>query len=401
MKVVFHRKQVRTRRRHSESSKSLLGAREMSLSRRLLVANETAAYPASVHNCRSRMRRRHKMTDHSLNWNPPMNPASDQKHNRREFCQRSVLAAAGFTFWGAAAAGDQRVSAQESVGSFKQYPPGRYVDVHTHLGQTWNSTDELSATHLLKWMDENDIAQAIVLPLTSPESSSFLLTTDFVLQETKAHRDRLIPFCSVDPRTSYTGGAKGLVAMLKRWVELGAKGFGEHKPGVRIDDPRNMALYAACQELALPVLFHLDEQRNMDSPGLPGLAKALQEHSQTIFIGHGPGWWASISGEVKQSDLAGYPGGPVALGGAIDALMDKYPNLFGDLSAGSGAGAITRDPKFGREFLIRRADRLMFGTDYLSPGQKVPQIDLYRQIDLPADVAAKIYRENARRVLKL
>ena len=56
--------------------------------------------------------------------------------------------------------------------------------------------------------------------------------------------------------------------------------------------------------------------------------------------------------------------------------MDTYPNLYGDLSAGSGAGAIGRDEAFGREFLIRRADRVMFGTDYLSPGQKVPQFEL-------------------------
>ncbi|MBS0261434.1 MAG: amidohydrolase family protein [Planctomycetes bacterium] len=328
-----------------------------------------------------------------------MNPAESVAVNRRDFCQRVLVGAAGLALGSRAC--ERATAAEPAAANGKQYPPGRYVDVHTHLGQTWNSTEPLSATGLLKWMDENDIAQSVVLPLTSPESSSFLLTSDFVLQETKPYRDRLVPFCSVDPRTSYTGGQKGLVSMLKRWVDLGAKGFGEHKPGVKMDDPRNMALYAACQELELPVLFHLDEQRNMDAPGLPGLAKALQEHPKTVFIGHGPGWWASISGEVKQADLAGYPGGPVAPGGAIDTLMEKFPNLFGDLSAGSGAGAITRDPKFGRDFLIRRADRLMFGTDYLSPGQKVPQIDLFRQIDLPAEVASQVFRDNARRVLKL
>jgi hypothetical protein len=87
--------------------------------------------------------------------------------------------------------------------------------------------------------------------------------------------------------------------------------------------------------------------------------------------------------------------------GAIDALMEKYPNLYGDLSAGSGATAISRDPKFGREFLIRRAGRLMFGTDFLSPGQEVPQLALYRQLDLPAEVQARIFRDNARRVMQL
>jgi predicted TIM-barrel fold metal-dependent hydrolase len=81
--------------------------------------------------------------------------------------------------------------------------------------------------------------------------------------------------------------------------------------------------------------------------------------------------------------------------------MEKYPNIYGELSAGSGAGAITRDEKFGREFLIRRADRVMFGTDFLHPGQAVPQLELFAKIDLPADVAAKVFRDNARKLLGL
>jgi predicted TIM-barrel fold metal-dependent hydrolase len=252
-------------------------------------------------------------------------------------------------------------------------------------------------------MDAHKVAQAVVLPLTSPESSSYLLTSEFVLEQTRPFRDRLIPFCSIDPRTSYSGGLKGLVAMLKKWVDAGAKGFGEHKPGVKIDDPRNMLIYAACAELALPLLFHLDNQRNLDAPGLPGLAKALAENPGCNFIGHGPGWWASISGGTTQADLGGYPKGKVAPGGAMDALMEKFPNIFADLSAGSGAGAISRDLDFGREFLIRRQDRILFGTDYLAPPQAVPQFELYEQklADLPAEVKAKIFAGNARKLLGL
>lgn len=279
--------------------------------------------------------------------------------------------------------------------------PGRFVDVHTHLGQTWNTTQPLSAEALLRWMDAHDVAQAIVLPLVSPESSSYPLTSDFVLAETAPYRDRLAPFCSIDPRTSFSGGKKGLVEMLNRYIDAGAKGFGEHKPGVRIDSPQNLALFAACAEVKLPVLLHLDNQRNIDSPGLPGLSKALAENPELPFIGHGPGWWASISRVATQSDLGGYPKGEVSEGGAIDVLMDKHPNLYGDLSAGSGANAIRRDLKFGREFLLRRADRLMFGTDFLSPGQEVPQFALFDELDLPEEVEAKILRENARRVLQI
>ena len=181
--------------------------------------------------------------------------------------------------------------------------------------------------------------------------------------------------------------------MLRRYVDAGARGFGEHKPGVAIDDARNMALYAVCAELKLPVLFHLDNLRNTDAPGLPGLERALKEFPALPFIGHGPGWWASIAGGATAADMAGYPRGTVAAGGAIDRLMDKHENLFGDLSAGSGAGAISRDPAFGREFLVRRQDRLMFGSDFLAPGQDVPQLELFAKIDLPTVAAAKIFRE--------
>jgi predicted TIM-barrel fold metal-dependent hydrolase len=99
--------------------------------------------------------------------------------------------------------------------------------------------------------------------------------------------------------------------------------------------------------------------------------------------------------------MQSYPKGPVTPGGALDALFDRFPNLYGDLSAGSGLNGITRDPEFGRAFLERRQDRLLFGTDYLEPGQAVGQIDLYREIDISAEAKAKIFRENARRVLGL
>ncbi len=313
--------------------------------------------------------------------------------NRRQFNSTAATlclsASSGLNFSNVSAADEK-----------PKLPKGRYVDMHTHLGQTWNSTEVLTAEALLRWMDAHNIAQAIVLPLISPESSSYPLTSDYVLAQTKSYRDRLIPFCSIDPRTSYRGGLKGLVEMLKKYQDAGAKGFGEHKPGIAVDDPRNLRVYEACAEVGLPLLFHLDTQRNTDKPGLPGLEKAIAHAPKCNFIGHGPGWWASISGDVTQSGLGGYPKGKVAPGGAIDRLMEKYPNIFGDLSAGSGANSISRDLDFGREFLIRRQDRIMFGTDYLTPGQNVPQFELFEnKLDLPEDVQQKIYRDNARRLL--
>ena len=278
---------------------------------------------------------------------------------------------------------------------------GPYLDVHTHLGTTWNGDPPLTVEALLRWMDEHNVARAVVLPLVSPESSSYLNLTERALDAARAHPDRLIPFCCVDPRTSYRGGRGGLRTMLEAYVDQGAKGFGEHKAGLPIDDRRMMALYEVCEDLDLPVLFHCDEQRGTDAPGLPGLERVLTAFPNVNFIGHGPGFWASISSDATAKDLGGYPKGPVSPGGALDRLFDAHKNLWGDLSAGSGANAVGRERDFGRSFLLRRADRLLFGTDYLKPGQPVPQFELLASFDLPEEVEAKIYRENAIRLLKV
>ena len=213
--------------------------------------------------------------------------------------------------------------------------------------------------------------------------------------------DRLVPFCCIDPRTSYRYGRKGLVSMLKEYVDQGARGFGEHKVGLPIDDPKMMSVYEACDDLKLPVLFHCDDVRGTDQAGLPGLERILTAFPNVNFLGHGPGFWASISGDVTTAGLGAYPTTKVTPGGALDRLFDAHKNLWGDMSAGSGANAISRDLEFGRSFLLRRADRLLFGTDYLKPGQAVPQFELLAGIELPADVRAKIERENAAALLGL
>ena len=145
----------------------------------------------------------------------PMETTSSKRAtlHRRQFHRRAALATSSLV-----------VAA--NLGWAAPGKASRYVDMHTHLGQTWNSTETLSAEQLLRWMDAHDIAQAVVLPLVSPESSSYPLTADFVLAQTLDHRDRLIPFCSIDPRTSYKGGHQGLVAMLKKYIEMVPRGSG-------------------------------------------------------------------------------------------------------------------------------------------------------------------------------
>jgi len=327
-----------------------------------------------------------------------------QANARREVSRRRfhrTLAGTALSVASGLVGRDQAAGAGPTSRSTAKRPASRYIDVHVHLGQPWNERGPLTAEMLMAWMDAHDIAKAVVLPLISPESWFYPITTSWVLEQTKPHRDRLIPFCAIAPRSVNLGGYKGFIDLLHRYGDAGAKGMGEHKWGGAIDDPRDLELLRACGDAKLPVLFHMDNIRNTDHPGLPGLENVLRQLPNTILIGHAPGWWASISGNVTQQEMGGYPHGPVTPGGAIDRLMDKYSNLYGDLSAGSGANALSRDMDFAKKFLIRRADRLLFGTDYLARQQAVPQFALFDQLDLPPAVRKKIERGNATRLLQL
>ena len=272
--------------------------------------------------------------------------------------------------------------------------------MHVHLGQPWNERGPLTPEMMLRWMDAHEVHQAWVLSLVSPESWFYPITPQWILEQTAPHRDRLIPFCGIDPRAVHLAGVPAKLDILRRYVDAGARGFGEHKWGGPIDDPRNIELFQACAEVNLPILFHLDDKRNTDLPGLPGLERALQAVPNGKFIAHAQGWWSSISGDAQAADFGRYPRTPVVPDGAIDRLMNKYDNIYGDLSANSGANAIRRDLEFGREFMIRRSNRLLFGTDYLADDQRVAQFELFDSLDLPDDVCAKIFRENARKLIK-
>jgi predicted TIM-barrel fold metal-dependent hydrolase len=280
------------------------------------------------------------------------------------------------------------------------------VDCHVHLTQGFyvQEREPITAEHLLHWMDAHGLSHAAVLPLVSPEAFWYPVSTEYVLTETAPHRDRLIPFCAIDPRTLATHLLQQaeVVDMLRRYIDAGAKGFGEHKPQLAIDDPNSMRLYDACAEVGLPVLFHLDNQANFDVPGLPGLARVLKAFPKLVMIGHGKGWWASISGGLRQEDLhVGYPRGPVAPGGAVESLLSDHANLYADLSS-SGAHALLRDKAFGTRFLARWSDRLLFGTDYyLTTQVDFPQFTLFDELDAAPEIRRKVGYENAIRVLRL
>ncbi|MHC3437164.1 amidohydrolase family protein [Natrialbaceae archaeon A-gly3] len=287
-----------------------------------------------------------------------------------------------------------------SAGWDDPYPDLPLVDAHTHLIPAERlGREPLTADQLVAWMDAHGVDRAVVLPLDSPEAYPVTAPTWWVLDRVDAHPDRLIPFCVVDPRR-LVYGEDVLEERIELSVEQGARGLGELKPGLRVDDSRLHTVYELCSRYDLPIIFHADDKAMLDDVGYPALEEVIASYPDIDFVGHAMGWWAHISADVTENDLGGYPDRPVEPGGRVPELLATYDNVYGDLSGGSGWNALARDPSYAQEFLERHHNQLIFGTDYLFPGHEVPNFQLFERFDLERDAWANIRHRNIESLLR-
>jgi predicted TIM-barrel fold metal-dependent hydrolase len=271
-----------------------------------------------------------------------------------------------------------------------------------HVGRLYHfETKPLTPSYLLKFMDANCIEKAALLPIESPEETDYYVTTDYVLNVCKRHPDRFIPFCNMDPRRRSADLTTDFRGILTEYRDRGCRGLGELMAGVYVDDPRMQAIYEVCGELGMPIVFHLDALRDIDEVGLPRYEAMIRKFPKTIFVGHGPHFWAEISADMREEDIGGYPKGKVAAPGAVEKLLSTYSNAYADLSAGSGYNAITRDPDYGGRFLDRFQDKLLFGTDICRRNMTFPMIDHLAGCGLSKAAYGKITSGNAWRLLGL
>ena len=93
-------------------------------------------------------------------------------------------------------------------------------------------------------------------------------------------------------------------------------------------------------------------------------------------------------------------------GGLTDRYLADYPNMYGDLSAGSGLNALTRDEAFTRDFLKRHQDKLVFGSDCSDHDGGGPKcqgsqtIATIRRLAATKAIERKLLYENAKRIFK-
>lgn len=292
-----------------------------------------------------------------------------------------------------------------------------FIDIHVHAiqeetmprpddGRQPLSTPEV----LIQRYHEIGVEKAVILPICTPDSTYIVQSNEEVLRMAARYPGRFIPFCNLDPRICLNDWRAPLEKLLFYFREKGCRGVGEITANLSMLDPRVQNLFRAAEIAGLPVTFHLSPYQGniyglIDDAGLPRLEESLRRYPKLKFFGHSQTFWAEMGANPSMDDRLGYPAGPITEEGRIPQLMRKYPNLYGDLSAGSGCNALTRDRQYAVKFLKEFSDRLFFGTDICAPDTPTPLVDFLLDLrktgEISEDIFRKVARENAIRVLGL
>lgn len=192
--------------------------------------------------------------------------------------------------------------------------------------------------------------------------------------------------------------------VVEKYLKLGACIIGEQKFGVACDDPAMQKLYELAAAYNVPILLHW--QHGTYNHGFDRFHTMLKKYPRVNFIGHAQTWWANIDREYRDDAKNLYPKGKVTAGGLTDRYLRDYPNLYADLSAGSGEGAFKRDPDHARAFLARHQDKLLYGSDCndktgdLAACSGARQLAQVRAFAPSKAAERKILFENARKLFR-
>lgn len=204
----------------------------------------------------------------------------------------------------------------------------------------------------------------------------------------------------------------------------------------RLDDPDFEPLWTCAAKYGLPLIIHIGDPHALFTPATPSneYYDILKDHPEWVFVGDDYFTFDEHM-EMQENIIKNHPDTTFVVAhigscgedlSRVDAMMDKYPNMYIDIAA--RISEIGRQPYTSRKFFIKHQDKIMFGTDY--EANQDPEVfyppyfrfletfDEYFDymgeprstdygnwkiygIGLEDDVLKKIYSENAKKVFKL
>lgn len=292
----------------------------------------------------------------------------------------------------------------------------RKIDIHVHIcrkkpmNRYGTESTFCTAEEIIAKYEAMDIEKGVILPTVNPECCYMdIQSLEDVTDIIEKYPDRFTWFLNIDPRAVSNSHDSDFTPLIKYYSEKGARGIGELCANLYFDDPMMQNIYNHCQKHNLPLIFHMAPKIGgyyglADELGMPRLEMMLKKYISVKFLGHSQCFWAEISSDLTQEGRFAYPKGKVKPGRVVE-LMEEYPNMCGDLSAGSGFNAVSRDPEFGYKFLEKFCDKLYYGTDFCAPENIMPLADFLDDAVQNARISRRAYnkiiRENSMRLLNL
>lgn len=268
------------------------------------------------------------------------------------------------------------------------------------------------------------------------------LRLEDVFAATKSYADFFINFVSVNTMEIDQPDFAGRVQNhLYRAHELGAKGIklfkhlsimqpvspGVFRPGrnVLIDDPRLVVIWQTAAELDMPVLAHIGDPEAFFDPVDEKNERYLELKAHPDWSYYDSDNWSFyelmraqenlLAQNPKTTFIIPHVGSNAENLGFVASCLDRFDNMFIDLAA--RIDELGRQPYTARKFLLKYADRVLFGTDvypetsswcyrpyfnvletadeYISGGNW-PMYGLY----LPDEVLKLIYKDNFLRLME-
>ena len=275
------------------------------------------------------------------------------------------------------------------------------IDFHTHIFSPWvrERRDEYvkrdpcfsllysqqkaklaTAEELIASMDETGVDLSVVLNIGWASHELCVETNDYILNSISRYPDRLIGFCSVQPKAG-----DAAIVELERCAKAGVEGIGEMRSDVQGFDLTDKTMMKPLVDVAV--------EHNLIF---------LTHSSEPVghqYIGKG-----SITPDVLYSFILNFPdlklvcahwGGGLPFYVLMPEVAKALSNVFFDTA---GTVFLYQPQIFEEVSNIVGSDKILFGTDY----PLIPQNRVMAQIQalgIAEEVKAKILGGNAQKLL--
>tara|TARA_Y100001980_G_scaffold45816_1_gene27194 strand:+ start:63074 stop:64051 length:978 start_codon:yes stop_codon:yes gene_type:complete len=319
--------------------------------------------------------------------------------NQNEFSRRSFLGLSGAFVTG--------MALPLSAGTLLRSIDEPIIDIHQHTNYVGRTTEQL-LTH----QRAMGITHTILLPsgraLQDRASTNFGESNGL---EAEVEPNEAAYRIAKRYPDEYSFGANEVpdlpdtLKTIEKYLKKGGVVIGEQKFNIACDSPEMQKIYQLAQEYDVPVLMHW--QHGRFNLGLDRFHKMLEKYPKVTFIGHAQTWWANIDRNHTDQTVM-YPKSEVTPGGITDRLLSDYPNMYADLSAGSGLNSMTRDEEQAVDFLQRHQDKILYGSDCAdkdgldhSACQGYKTIQTVKRLSASKSIERKILYENAKRLFRI